>query len=425
MTLLEELEARGLIHQQTNHEELSDRLRDDSISLYVGVDPTADSIHVGHLVAVLTLRRFQQHGHQPIVLIGGATGMIGDPSGRSEERQLITREELDHNIAGIREQLAGFIDFSDEEKGAQLVDNYEWTKDVSYIDWLRDVGKHFTINYMIAKESVRRRLEDRDQGISYTEFSYMLLQANDFYVLKRDHDCVLQIGGSDQWGNITAGVELIRRKGEGSAYGITFPLVTTSTGEKFGKSAGNAIWLDPERTSPYQFYQYFVRSEDADVGKYLRYFSFRSLEEIDEILERHEEEPWKREAQKALAEELTELVHGQEGLDKALRATDVLFGGEIDGMNDAELGEIFADVPAATLKLDDLKQGYDIVDLLADAELCASKGKARRALDQGGIYINNERAEGQDVVLTDEDLASETIMVLRKGKRNYRLARFE
>lgn len=424
MTLIEELIARGLVHQQTDEEELTKRLNAGPMSLYVGVDPTADSMHVGHMVAILTMRRFQQHGHRPLILVGGATGMIGDPSGRSTERQLLTTEQLDENIAGLRAQLARFINFEEGDSGATLVNNYDWTSQYSYIDWLREVGKHFTVNYMVAKESVRRRLEDRDQGISYTEFSYMLLQAHDFYVLKRDYDCDLQIGGSDQWGNITAGVELTRRKGGGSVFGLTFPLVTTAAGEKFGKSAGNAVWLDPERTSPYQFFQYFVRSEDADIKKYLLYFSFRSVEKIEQIVAEHEEAPHRRAAQTALAEELTELVHGPEGLARAKKATEVLFGGEIDGLDDRELNDIFADVPAASLDREKLRDGYDIVELLADSEMCKSKGEARRALKQGGIYVNNRRVEDAEIQLSEDSLASESVMVLRMGKRNYRLARF-
>lgn len=424
VSLLKELSRRGLVEQTTHEEALDKALQEQSLSVYCGVDPTADSIHVGHLLPFLTLARLQKAGHRPVVLVGGATGMIGDPSGRDSERTLLTDEEVAKNVEAIRNQLSQFVSF-EGENAAIMVNNIEWIGEMTYLEWLRDVGKYFTVNYMTAKESVRSRLEDRDQGISYTEFSYMLLQAYDYYHLNKTHDCKLQIGGNDQWGNITAGIELIRKRGGGGeAYGMTLPLLTTSAGEKFGKSAGNAVWLDADRTSPYELYQFFFRQEDADVERLLLSFSMRSVEDIDALMKTHNEAPHRREAQRSLAEEMTQMIHGDQGLARAQQASAVLFGSEIEGLDDAELSSIFADVPSAELDRARLAEGYPVVELLADSELYSSRGEARRALKAGGAYINNRRAEGQDQVLTLEDLASETVMVLRKGKRNYRLVRF-
>lgn len=423
VSILEELRQRGLIDQITNEEALTRDLAEKSISMYCGVDPTADSIHVGHLLPFLTMARLQRAGHRPVILVGGATGMIGDPSGRNSERNLLTLEQVAINAEAIRQQVARFVSF-EGDNAAVMVNNIDWIGPLTYIEWLRDVGKYFTVNYMTGKESVRRRLEDREQGISYTEFSYMLLQAYDYYELNKTLGCSLQVGGSDQWGNITAGIELIRKKGGSDAYGMTFPLLTTATGEKFGKSAGNAIWLDPERTSPYELYQYFVRSEDADVKRFLLSFSMRPVDEILAIVERHMEAPHKREAQQILAEEITQLIHGDDGLARAKQATAILFGSEIEGLSDKELASIFADVPATDLDRAQLEAGYPIVDLLADSGLYPSKGEARRALKAGGVYLNNRRAEGEEQVISVADLASETILVLRKGKRGYHLARF-
>ena len=423
ISILDDLRRRGLIEQFTNEEAIARDLSSKSVSIYCGVDPTADSIHVGHLLPFLTLGRLQRQGHRPVILVGGATGMIGDPSGRSSERSLLTLEQVAHNVECIRRQVSRFVSF-EGDNAAVMVNNIDWIGPLTYLEWLRDVGKYFTVNYMLGKESVRSRLEDREQGISYTEFSYMLLQAYDYLELNRTQNCTIQVGGSDQWGNITAGIELIRKKGQGEAYGMTFPLVTTSTGEKFGKSAGNAIWLDPERTSPYALYQYFLRSEDADVERFLKFFSLRPVDEIEAIVAAHAEAPHKREAQRILAEELTELIHGEDGLRRAKQATDILFGSEIEGLSDKELTSIFADVPAADLDRSKLEAGYSIVDLLADSGLEKSKGDARRSLKGGGVYVNNRRVDGEELVVTPEHLASETILVLRKGKKSYLLARF-
>lgn len=423
VSLLEELTRRGLVEQTTHEDALQDALENQSVSVYCGVDPTADSIHVGHLLPFLTLARMQERGHKPVILVGGATGMIGDPSGRDSERTLLSDEDVAENVRKIRAQLEQFVSF-EGENAAVMVNNHDWIGQMSYIEWLRDVGKYFTVNYMVAKESVRRRLEDRDQGISYTEFSYMLLQAYDYYHLNKTLGCKLQIGGNDQWGNITAGIELIRKRGGGEAFGMTLPLLTTAAGEKFGKSAGNAVWLDADKTSPYELYQFFLRTEDADIQRLLLCFSQQKIDAIEELMRAHQEAPHKRAAQRALAEEMTARIHGDAGLERAQRASDVLFGSEISGFDDKELSEIFADVPSAELERARLEEGYPVVEVLADSGLYKSRGEARRALKAGGAYINNRRAEGQEQVLTLEDLASETVMVLRKGKRNYMLARF-
>ena len=420
--ILRDLKERGLIEQFTNEDGLRELLDAGPQSIYVGVDPTASSIHIGHLLPILTLARLQQAGHRPIILVGGATGMIGDPSGRSTERNLLTDDVVAHNVACIRDQVSRFVSF-EGDNAALMTNNNDWIAPISYIDWLREVGKHFTINYMIGKESVRRRLEDRDQGISYTEFSYMLLQAYDFWELCRTHGCRVQAGGSDQWGNITAGIELIRRKGGPESFGLTFPLMTTASGEKFGKSAGNAVWLDPELTSPYEFYQYWIRSDDRDVAKYLKSFTFIPLDDIAGLLAEHEQAPHERRAQRRLAEEMTRLVHGEDGLRRAVTASEVLFGSEITGLDDRELLAIFRDVPAYELGRDRLEAGVAIVELLVDSGAAKSRGDARRGLEQGGVYLNNTRVEDVNRVVTPADLASASVLVLRRGRKDYRLVR--
>jgi tyrosyl-tRNA synthetase len=390
--------------------------------IYVGFDPTADSLHVGHLLPALTLARFQRAGHVPVALVGGATGMIGDPSGKSDERNLLTLEEVAANGKVLRDQLAHFMSFSGDAP-AIMTNNADWTANVSYLDWLRDVGKHFSVNYMLGKESVRRRIEDRDQGISYTEFSYMLVQANDFLQLYDRHNCRIQGGGNDQWGNITAGCDLVRRRRSAEVFGITFPLLTTASGEKFGKTAGNAVWLDPEKTSPYQFYQFWVRSDDRDAGRYLKLFTFLGLDEIDALMAEHEQYPERRLAQKRLAEEMTRTVHGEDGLATAVRASEVLFGKEIEGLSDRDLGDIFADVPSFEIARAELEDGLRLADALVRAGACKSKGEATRAIKGGGVYVNNRRVADLGRTLGIDDLASETTMVLRSGKKNYHLAR--
>ena len=421
-----ELSWRGLIAQTTDDAFLPTWLREGSRTLYIGFDPTADSLHVGHLLAMMTLRRFQQAGHRPIALVGGATGMIGDPSGKSEERRLLSEDILRSNVAGMAAQMRRFLDFDCGENSAQLVNNYDWMGPFSYLGFLRDIGKHFPVNVMMTKDSVRSRLERTDSGLSYTEFSYMLLQAYDFVHLQQTYQCQLQVGGSDQWGNITAGIDLARRLHGVQLYGITCPLLTKSDGTKMGKTESGAIWLAADKTSPYQFYQYWINLDDADVDKCLRFFTELGREEIQSLLERHAADPGRREAQRRLAEELTRLVHGPEGLATAQRATEIFFGAEISQLDDRQLQAIFADVPSKVLARDRLSSpGLPVIDALVEAGLAKSKGEARRVIEQGGAYVNNRRVEKIEVQLGPEDLASETVMVLRSGKKKYALLRFE
>lgn len=410
-----------MVEQITNRAALDELLSKPNASIYIGFDPTSDSLHAGSLVPALMLARFQRAGHRPIVLVGGATGMIGDPSGRTTERTLMTTEMVRKNSEGIAKQLARFVSF-EGQNAAVMVDNADWTAPISYLEWLRDVGKHFTVNYMLAKESVRRRLEDREHGISYTEFSYMLLQAYDFLHLSNAYGCRIQGGGSDQWGNITAGAELIRKvKGE-EAFGITFPLLSTASGEKFGKSAGNAIWLDAAKTSPYQFYQYWINTDDRDVERFLNLFTFLEDEEIAEVCAAHRELPEKRIGQKKLAEEVTRVVHGEEALGQAMRASEVLFGGEMTGLTDRDLAEIFRDVPSFQVQLGD---PVKVASAMVVAGAAKSKTEATKLIAGGGVYLNNRRVEGSDAMLRREDLASESMFVLRVGKKSYFLGRVE
>ena len=420
---LSELRARGLVEQVTNEEALEKLLGTPGASVYIGFDPTADSLHVGSLLPILLLARLQRAGLRPIVLVGGATGMIGDPSGRSSERNLLNEETLAHNRASMRAQLSRFVAF-EGENAALMVDNLDWTLGVSYLEFLRTVGKHFTVNYMVAKESVRRRLEDREQGISYTEFSYMLLQAFDFQQLFDKHGCTIQAGGSDQWGNITAGIDLVRKTRGAEVYGLTHPLLSTASGEKFGKSAGNAVWLDAKRTSPYQFYQFWMQTDDRDVARYLKLFTFESLEVLEEAAAAHERDPARREAQKLLASRLTETVHGKEGLDEAVRASEALFGKEIAGLSDEELATIFADVPSVTAERGLLSSGFKLSQALVRAGACASKSEATRLIQGGGVYLNNRKVSA-DGPVTEAELASKSMLILRTGKKSYFLMRFE
>jgi tyrosyl-tRNA synthetase len=422
--MLDTLAARGMLEQITNEDALRSLLAAPGASIYIGFDPTADSLHVGHLLPALILAHFQRAGHRPIALVGGATGVIGDPSGRSTERQLLTPELVAANAAAIRRQLERFVTF-EGENAATIVDNAEWTAPISHLEWLRTVGKHFTVNYMLAKESVRRRLEDREHGISYTEFSYMLLQANDFLHLFRTRNCRIQGGGSDQWGNITAGTDLIRKVCGEEAYGITFPLLSTSSGEKFGKSAGNAVWLDAQRTSPYQFYQFWMRTEDADVGRFLKLFTFLELDEIESVLGEHLASPERRTGQRRLAAEVTRLVHGEEGLDRARRASEVLFGSEITGLSDRDLQDVFADVPSCVVERGRLDAGIRLPELMVQCGAAKSKSEAVRLAQAGGVYLNNRRVEGSEAVVRSEHLASESTLILRSGKKSYYLIRFQ
>ena len=421
--LLAELSWRGLIHQCTDQEGLSKLLGSGPQTVYIGFDPTASSLHVGSMMQLMMLRRFQKAGHRPIALVGGATGMIGDPSGKSEERNLLSPEQLQANVDGVAGQMRKFLDF-DGQHAALLLNNFDWMQNYSYLDFLRDVGKSFPVGAMLGKESVRARLES-EAGLSYTEFSYMLLQAFDFVQLCKTHGCRIQAGGSDQWGNITAGIDLARRMLGEQVFGITAPLLTTSDGRKMGKTESGAIWLDANRTSPYQFYQYWRNVDDADVMRCIAYLTEIDREEYQELSQVTENDPGRRIAQNRLAEWMTEFVHGSDGLTSAVKASKILFGGEIGSQTDSSLGEIFADVPSSQEQKDRLQgEGYWIVEALQAAGLVGSGGEARRAIKDGGVYLNNERVTDDQYRLTLDDLASETVLILRKGKRNYALLKF-
>ena len=347
--------------------------------------------------------------------------MVGDPSGKSQERKLLTPEQVAHNVASIKKQMDKFLDFEGSH-AARLLDNNDWISRMSFIDWLREVGKYFTVNYMLAKDSVKVRLGS-EQGISYTEFSYMTMQAYDFLHLFDHYDCSLQCGGNDQWGNIAAGIDLVRRVRGQSVYGMTFPLVTSSTGEKFGKSAGNAVWLDPNRTKPYQFYQYWMRTDDRDVERYLMLFTFLRMADIRALHAAHQHAPERREAQRVLAAEMTRIVHGEEGIRKARQASEILFGEEVTGLSDRELLDVFLDVPSTQVTRGTCLGRQTVVDLLLETDLCNSRGQARRLIDGGGAYLNNHRIDDPEAIVTAEDLASESMLVLRTGKKNYHLVR--
>jgi len=423
---LKDLRWRGLVHQTTDDDGLARWLDERPRTVYCGFDPTATSLHAGSLLPLVLLRRFQKAGHWPIALVGGATGMIGDPTGKSQERNLLSREELDRNVAGLKEQMRRFLDFDAPTNAARLVNNLDWMGRFSYLDFLREVGKNFPVNAMLAKDSVKSRLTRDDAGLSYTEFSYMLLQAYDFVHLFDSLDCEMQIGGSDQWGNITAGIDLGRRMRGAQLYGLTCPLLTKSDGAKMGKTEQGTVWLAADRTSPYQFYQFWFNVEDADVGNCLRMLTSLSREEIEALDEARVKDAAQRESQRRLAEDITQLVHGRAGLATAQRATKIFFGEEIANLSDSQLVEIFADVPSQNLSRRLLTEnaGFPIVDALVAAGLTKSKGDARRTVEQGGAYVNNRRIGGVDSRLTKADLASETIMVLRSGKKNYALLRF-
>jgi tyrosyl-tRNA synthetase len=415
MSFVEELTWRGLVQQSTDPK-LAELMRGERFTLYCGFDPTADSLHVGSLVPILTLVRAQRAGHRPIALVGGATGMVGDPSGKAEERKLLDKETLAKNLAGIRSQLERFLQFGPDQ--AVMVDNYSWFDGYGYLDFLRDVGKHFTVNVMLAKESVRARLEDREQGISYTEFSYMLVQAYDYLCLFDRLGCRLQVGGSDQWGNITAGIELIRRMRQKQVYGLTTPLITTASGEKFGKTEKGAVWLDPARTRPYDFHQFFLRTDDRDVGRFLRYYTFLDQERVAQLEESLRTAPEKREAQRELAREVTTLVHGTEEARKAEEAAAALFAGrESKGSVTLPPGAPTSEEPRAGI------EGLPLVDLLVRTKLSSSKGAARRDIAGGGIYLNDERVDDASRVLGSADVRAGDVLLLRKGKKSYHLVR--
>jgi tyrosyl-tRNA synthetase len=420
--LLTDFEARGLVNQSTDAAALRGWLGTPGRRVYAGFDPTADSLHVGHLVALVLLRRVAAAGHEPVALVGGATGMIGDPSGRSEERNLLSADELAANIAGVERQIRGVL--ASTGQTVHVVNNADWMRGVGYLEFLRDVGKHVPLGQMLGKDSVKSRL-DREGGISYTEFSYMLLQAWDFVHLSDALDCRVQIGGSDQWGNITAGIELGRRLRGRELHGITCPLLTKADGTKMGKTAAGAVWLDPRRTSPYRFYQYWINLEDDDAGRCLLRLTELPLDEIRALDERRVAAPAARDTQKRIAEELTRLVHGDAGLAAARQATEIFFGAEIAALDDAALAEIFADVPShefARTALDGA--GLALVEALKATGLAASTSAARRTIEQGGAYVNNRRVADVNHRLTPGDLAGAATLVLRSGKKSYALARF-
>ena len=422
MDILEDLQKRGLIQQTTDDEGLRKHLAENKITLYCGFDPTADSLHIGHLLPITMLMRFQRAGHRPIALIGGGTGMIGDPSGRSTERSLNEMDTVHRYAESLRDQMARLLKFDDGENAFVARNNYEWLSKINIIEFLRDVGKHFTVNYMLAKDSVASRIE---QGISFTEFSYMLLQSYDFMKLYEEENCTLQIGGSDQWGNITAGLEFIRRTRkegeEAEAYGLTVPLITKADGTKFGKTAGGAVWLDPEKTSPYEFYQFWYNTDDRDVIKFINYFTFLDHDEIAELENEVEENPGAREAQKRLAAEMTKMVHGEEALKQAIKISEALFSGDVKQLTVDEIEQGFKDVPTYEMEKEDIP----LVELLVAAKICPSKRQAREDINNGAIYINGERNKDVQYVVTAEDRLEDAFTIIRRGRKRYFLVRYK
>lgn len=415
----DEFEWRELLYDATP--DLREILGKNSLTAYIGFDPTASSLHVGSLVPVMGLARLQRFGHAPIAIVGGGTGLIGDPSGHTAERQLLDTEKVEENLAGIRGQLERFLDFDATSNAARIVNNLDWLGTVRMIDFLRDVGKYFTVNYMLAKESVKRRIEAED-GISYTEFTYMMLQAYDYLQLYDRYHCTLQLGGSDQWGNIVAGADLIRRLRSERAHGLVFPLVTNAAGTKFGKTEAGNVWLDPVRTSPYRFYQYWLNTDDRDVISHLKYFTWLSKEEIEGLAVDATDHPEKRAAQHALADAVTEMVHGESELSRARQASLVMFGEAMDSLSVTDILDVFEDVPSSDVerrKFDG--EGIGLLDLLADSGLTASKGEARRLVRSGGAYMNNIRQNDEHVRVTVNDLIEGKLVVLRKGQKNYRV----
>ncbi|HEC2173304.1 TPA: tyrosine--tRNA ligase [Staphylococcus delphini] len=416
--LLEELSWRGLVYQQTDEEGIEALLNKEEVKIYCGADPTADSLHIGHLLPYLTLRRFQEAGHRPIVLVGGGTGMIGDPSGKSEERVLQTEAQVDKNVRGIQKQMEQLFDFN-VENGPILVNNFDWLSQISLIEFLRDYGKHVGVNYMLGKDSIQTRLET---GISYTEFTYTILQAIDFGHLNRVHDCKIQIGGSDQWGNITSGIELMRRMyGVTDAYGFTIPLVTKADGKKFGKSESGTVWLDPEKTSPYEFYQFWINTTDDDVIKFLKYFTFLSKADIEALEKSVAEEPHLRKAQTTLAEEVTRFIHGEDALAEAQRISQALFKGDLKSLSAEEIKAGFKDVPQVTLS----NETTNLVDALVETKISSSKRQAREDITNGAIYINGERQQDLEYTLSSDDRYDDTFTIIRRGKKKYFMVNYQ
>ncbi len=417
-TLLEDLKYRGIVYQMTDEDEINKMLESEKISLYCGADPTADSLHIGHLVPFLTLRRFQQYGHRPVVLIGGGTGMIGDPSFKADERQLLSEEQIDENVKGIKKQMETIFDFSDEN-AAVLVNNKDWLQNISLISFLRDYGKHVGLNYMLSKDAIQTRLET---GISYTEFTYTILQAIDFGHLNKVFNVRMQIGGSDQWGNITSGLELMRRMyGTTNSEGLTIPLITKADGKKFGKTESGNIWLDKNRTSPYEFYQFWLNQSDEDVIKFLKLFTFVEREEIEALEESVATEPHLRKAQKRLAEEITEFIHGKDGLEEAKKVTEALFSGDIKSLDASQIKDALKDAPSATVEAED----NNLVNVLVNAGISSSRRQAREDIQNGAIYINGERQQNLDHEISEADKVDNDFTVFRRGKKKYTIVYYK
>ena len=422
MNLLEEYQWRGMLQDFTQGAD--DALEGGAVTAYIGFDPTASSLHVGSLMPIMGLVHLQRMGHSPLVLLGGQTGLVGDPSGKAEERPVLPKAQVEENLSGIRSQLEHFLDFESSVNPARTVNNAAWLGELQMVDFLRDVGKHFSVNSLLNKESVKRRVKDEDTGISFTEFSYVLLQAYDFLALNEKYGCTFQMGGSDQWGNITAGIQLIRRARDQKAYGVTYPLVTGPDGNKFGKTEAGTIWLDPERTSPYRFYQFWMNADDSVVIQYLKQFTLLESEIIGELQVVHEEKPHERSAHKRLAHEITSLVHGKEGLSNAKIATEVLFGGELEGLSADEIEDVFSDVPSSDMSRSDLSgNGLSMIDVATNSGLTKSRSESRRAIEGGGFYLNNVRVTDIERKIEIDDAAEGRFFVLRKGKKNYHLIR--
>jgi len=419
---VEELRWRGLLHDIMPDTEA--HLLEHATAGYIGFDPTADSLHIGSLVQILILKHFQNAGHKPIALVGGATGMVGDPSGKSAERNLLDEASLQKNIEGVKAQLGRFLDFNATENPAELVNNFDWMKDISLIDFVRDTGKHITVNYMMAKDSVKKRLSSESKvGMSFTEFTYQLFQGYDFYHLYKEMDCKLQMGGSDQWGNITTGTELIRRKAQGKAYAITVPLVTKADGTKFGKTEGGNVWLDAKRTSPYKFYQYWLNASDEDAEKYIKIFTFLDKKAIEALVAEHRETPHLRLLQKKIGEEVTIMTHGQEAFDNAIKASQILFGKstseDLKWLDEQTFLDIFEGVPQASVSKEDIDNGLDMIGALAaKTGFLNSNGEARRALKENAISVNKEKVK-EDFVISTSDIIANAYVLLQRGKKNY------
>jgi tyrosyl-tRNA synthetase len=419
-SVLDEFRTRDMLQDAT--EGASDHFVEAPRTVYIGFDPTAPSLHLGNLVPIMGLVHAQRAGHTPLALVGGGTGLIGDPSGKTAERLLLTKERAEENAASIRAQLEHFLDFDAKSNPARMRNNLDWLGDLALVDFLRDIGKHFSVNQLLAKESVKRRLENDDTGISYTEFSYALLQSYDFLELHRREGCTVQMGGSDQWGNITAGIDLVRRADSARAFGVVFPLVTNAAGTKFGKSEAGSVWLDPEMTSPFRFYQYWINVDDADAVRYLKLFTLMPEGEIVELANALAQEPHKRAAQRALADDVTRRLHGEGGLVGAQRATKALFGGDIEGLGADEIADVFADIPSSEIAAEALGgEGKALVDVLVDSGLASSKGDARRSIEGGGAYVNNVRVQDVTAEVRIDDAIEGKFVLLRKGRKSYHL----